>query len=224
VRQFITSGTAEEQVPDKSIFCRQFLLAIDGDGDVDHDGYVTGTELGDFLQKSVTSYSRETQHPQFGKIRNVNLDKGDFLFLNRATRESPPVVKQPETPPKPAPQPTAPVKSAKPVVQPAPPVKTPKMDPQPAPKAEIPQPAPPVKPPKPKPECGELQIMSDNKGDLFIDELLYQTVVPNTWTTLYNIPVGKHKLVFKGEKTFESDVNIMKDLPATVVIHSKAGK
>ncbi len=81
VRQFITSGSADETVPDESIFRQQFARALQGEADRDKDGYVTGTELGEFLQTSVVNYSRNAQHPQYGKIRNPNLDKGDFVFL-----------------------------------------------------------------------------------------------------------------------------------------------
>ena len=92
VRQFITSGSAEETVPDESIFRAQFLRALEGEADGDQDGYVTGTELGEFLQNSVVNYSKNTQHPQYGKIRNPNLDKGDFVFIlpeaSKATEES----------------------------------------------------------------------------------------------------------------------------------------
>lgn len=80
VRQFITSGSPDETVPDESIFRRQFVAALEGEGDVDRDGYVTATELGEFLQKKVINYSKNTQHPQYGKIRDPNLDKGDFVF------------------------------------------------------------------------------------------------------------------------------------------------
>ncbi|MCK9203047.1 MAG: SUMF1/EgtB/PvdO family nonheme iron enzyme [Bacteroidales bacterium] len=80
VRQFITSGSAEEMVPDKSVFGEQFVRALKGEADVDKDGYVTGSELGDFLQSTVVNYSRNSQHPQYGKIRSPNLDKGDFVF------------------------------------------------------------------------------------------------------------------------------------------------
>jgi formylglycine-generating enzyme required for sulfatase activity len=80
VRQFITSGSADERVPDKSIFREQFISALEGEADRDKDGYVTGTELGMFLQDKVINYSRNAQHPQYGTIRNPNLDKGDFVF------------------------------------------------------------------------------------------------------------------------------------------------
>jgi hypothetical protein len=80
VRQFITSGGADETVPDRSIFRQQFIAAIEGEADTDREGYVTGSALGEFLQKKVMNYTRGSQHPQYGKIRNPNLDKGDFVF------------------------------------------------------------------------------------------------------------------------------------------------
>jgi hypothetical protein len=81
VRQFITSGGADETVPDKSIFRRQLEAALrDREADLNNDGYVSGSELGDFLQTTVINYSSNSQHPQYGKIRDANLDKGDFVF------------------------------------------------------------------------------------------------------------------------------------------------
>ena len=81
VRQFITSGSAEQEVPDRSIFRRQFIEALNGEGDRNGDGYVTGAELGDFLETKVTNYSRRSQTPQYGKLRDPLLDKGDFVFV-----------------------------------------------------------------------------------------------------------------------------------------------
>lgn len=87
VRMFITSGTENERVPDKSVFRSQFVAALAGEGDVNKDGYLTGTELSGFLQDSVVNYSKNAQHPQYGKIRNPNLDKGDFVFLINADQQ-----------------------------------------------------------------------------------------------------------------------------------------
>lgn len=81
VRQFITAGDADQKVPDVSIFRRQFVAALEGEGDLSNDGYVTATELGFFLNEKVTNYSRRTQTPQYGKIRNRKLDKGNFVFV-----------------------------------------------------------------------------------------------------------------------------------------------
>ncbi|SVD01142.1 uncharacterized protein METZ01_LOCUS353996, partial [marine metagenome] len=57
VRQFITSGSADELVPDKSIFSEQFVYGLQGYADTNKDGYISGTELGDFLQDTVVKYS-----------------------------------------------------------------------------------------------------------------------------------------------------------------------
>ena len=80
VRQFITAGKENETVPDKSIFKHQFLAALSGRADGNKDGYLTGTELGMFLQDQVINYSKGSQHPQYGKIKNPYLDQGDFVF------------------------------------------------------------------------------------------------------------------------------------------------
>ena len=87
VRQFITAGSADETVPDTSIFRRQFVSAIDGEADRNRDGYVTGSELGMFLEETVINLSRRTQTPQYGKIRHRRLNKGDFVFSMLAREE-----------------------------------------------------------------------------------------------------------------------------------------
>jgi hypothetical protein len=75
VRQFIASGAADETVPDKSIFRAQLEAGLQNrEADLNRDGYVSGSELGDFLQSTVVNYSRNSQHPQYGKIRNLALD------------------------------------------------------------------------------------------------------------------------------------------------------
>ncbi len=81
VRQFITAGSDEEQVPDESVFKICFIQGIKGEADFNKDGYVTGSELGMHLDSSVVNYSMGSQHPQYGKIRNPELDKGDFIFV-----------------------------------------------------------------------------------------------------------------------------------------------
>lgn len=80
VRQFITAGNENEQVPDNSIFKTCFVQGIGGEADYSKDGYVTGSELGMYLDSSVVNYTRGAQHPQYGKIRHPKLDKGDFIF------------------------------------------------------------------------------------------------------------------------------------------------
>lgn len=82
VRQFITAGSAEQTVPDKSVFRGQFIAGLDGEADINRDGFITGTELAQFIEESVTNYTRRAQTPQYGKIRDPILDKGDFIFIS----------------------------------------------------------------------------------------------------------------------------------------------
>ncbi len=82
VRQFITSGTAAQEVPDQSIFRQSFVKGLQGEADLNADGYIVGTELGDYLQAQVTNSSRNKQTPQSGKIRQEKLDQGDFIFVS----------------------------------------------------------------------------------------------------------------------------------------------
>jgi formylglycine-generating enzyme required for sulfatase activity len=106
VRQFITAGDADQPVPDESVFRRQLEAALgDGEADLNRDGYITGTELGSFLEDTVTNYSRRSQTPRWGKIRDPNLDKGDFVFALAATPppplRPPPAARAPAAPPSP---------------------------------------------------------------------------------------------------------------------------
>jgi formylglycine-generating enzyme required for sulfatase activity len=80
IRQFISSGSADQEVPDESDFAREFVRALGGEADANRDGFVTGSELGEFLYDRVTNYSRGAQTPQYGKIRHPHLDRGDFIF------------------------------------------------------------------------------------------------------------------------------------------------
>jgi len=82
VRQFISAGTADQKVPDISLFRRFFIEALEKDSEADRnrDGYVTGSELGQFLQEKVTIASQGTQTPQYGKMSDPRLNRGEFVF------------------------------------------------------------------------------------------------------------------------------------------------
>jgi len=84
-REFITAGRETEQVPDRSVFKTCFIQGVkEGYADLNRDGYVTGEELGPYLQEKVVNYSHKAQQSQFDKINNPKLDKGDFIFeLNK---------------------------------------------------------------------------------------------------------------------------------------------
>jgi len=80
VRQFITAGRANEPVPDHSAFTQSFVDLLDGkEKEPVPDGYLTGEEIGLFLKYKVPQYN-PAQHPQYGKILDPALDKGDFVF------------------------------------------------------------------------------------------------------------------------------------------------
>jgi len=80
VRQFITAGSANEEVPAKSVFTPMFIRALRGAGDLNNDGYITGSELGMYIRDKVSIYNVK-QTPQYGKIRDAALDEGDFVFV-----------------------------------------------------------------------------------------------------------------------------------------------
>lgn len=84
VRQFISAGTADQDVPDDGKFRDRFVAALDGEADSNEDGYVTGSELGAFLQKQVSLYRENAGHrpqtPLYGKMLEARLSRGDFVF------------------------------------------------------------------------------------------------------------------------------------------------
>ena len=81
VRQFITAGRSGEIVPDRSYFKEAFLDIIQGRVQEPFpDGYITGEELGYYLKHKVPEYI-DGQNPQYGKIREPSLEKGDFVFV-----------------------------------------------------------------------------------------------------------------------------------------------
>ena len=79
VRQYITAGSAGEEVPAKSVFSEALVDALTSDAaDLYRDGYLTGTELGLYLQGIVSQHSQQT--PQFGKGPDYELARGEFVF------------------------------------------------------------------------------------------------------------------------------------------------
>lgn len=82
VRQFITSGSENESVPEPSVFRPLLERALrNGEADLNKDGYVTGTELGMYIKSEVLNRYNGKWNPQYGKSQDVKLDKGDFIFV-----------------------------------------------------------------------------------------------------------------------------------------------
>jgi len=82
VRQFLTAGGAGEEVPDASVFSAYLARGIEGEGDLDRDGFVTASELHVYLSKKVAAATaRSTRNQvQFGKLPDPKFDEGDFVF------------------------------------------------------------------------------------------------------------------------------------------------
>ena len=93
VRMFISAGTAGEPVPAESVFRHSFIRGIRGDADLDKDNYITGTELGLFIQRQVANYDTG-QTPQFGKIKDPLYNEGDFVFLPHGSLETSRILKK----------------------------------------------------------------------------------------------------------------------------------
>lgn len=83
VRQFLTSGDADQQVSDDGSFRKLFLAALEGEeaADLNADGYLTGTELGFYLEDRVLNLTDGAQTPRSGKLKDQRFDRGDFIFV-----------------------------------------------------------------------------------------------------------------------------------------------
>lgn len=90
VRQFITSGDADQLVSDDGTFRHLFVSALDGESDADlnGDGYLTGSELGLHIEDRLTNLTEARQTPRSGKLRDARFDRGDFVFVLPGTRPS----------------------------------------------------------------------------------------------------------------------------------------
>ena len=95
VRQFLTSGDAGETVRDDGTFRKLFIRALRGEerADANGDGYLTGSELGNFLGDRIVNLEIG-QTPRYGKLRDPDYDRGDFVFAlaaptTAATAQSP---------------------------------------------------------------------------------------------------------------------------------------
>lgn len=103
VRQIITAGDAGQEVADNGIFADMFIKAINNTegpnrqtADQNSDGYLSGTELGQFLYSTVKAAG---QTPQYGRLKRaidinavvsnrysiktdqLDLEKGEFFFV-----------------------------------------------------------------------------------------------------------------------------------------------
>lgn len=83
VRQFLASGDANQEVSDDGTFRKLFIRALRGEerADANTDGYLTANELGMFLTDRLTNLTNSIQTPRYGKLRDPDFDRGDFVFV-----------------------------------------------------------------------------------------------------------------------------------------------
>ncbi len=95
VRMFLTAGSEDQMVPDRSVFRRMVIRALRGEADGDHDGMILGSELGSFVQNEtlveqrtrirhksslLSRPGREPAEPQWGRLDEGGFGAGDILF------------------------------------------------------------------------------------------------------------------------------------------------
>lgn len=82
VREFLTSGDADQTVSDDGTFRELFIRALEGEerADANGDGYLTASELGLFMGDRITNLTQSQQTPRYGKLRDKDYDRGDFVF------------------------------------------------------------------------------------------------------------------------------------------------
>ncbi len=83
VRQFLSSGDSNQTVSDDGAFRKLFLRGIRGEerADANGDGYLTASEMGLYLSDRITNLTEQAQTPRYGKLRDPDFDRGDFVFL-----------------------------------------------------------------------------------------------------------------------------------------------
>ena len=83
VRQFLSSGDANQTVSDDGAFRKLFLRGVRGEerADSNGDGYLTASEMGLYLSDRITNLTEQAQTPRYGKLRDPDFDRGDFVFL-----------------------------------------------------------------------------------------------------------------------------------------------
>ena len=89
-RQIITAGGKEETVIEKddwehSAFTRSLLLGLrEKRADYNEDGFITGSEIGMYVQENVTIDTENHQTPQ---IRKFTTDEGEIIFTTKKSRD-----------------------------------------------------------------------------------------------------------------------------------------
>ena len=96
-RQFITAGSADEEVPADSLFARIFVRGLKGAANLYKDDFITADEMGIYIKNELPKYDRKV-HPQYGKLRDPSYDEGDLVLskLRRQSGEIPEASRRPD--------------------------------------------------------------------------------------------------------------------------------
>jgi hypothetical protein len=82
-RQVLTAGTAGEKVAETGghgLFTKSLLNGLGGAADRNQDGYITASELYQYISPQVLAESRNTQNPVFGRL---GYGQGEFVFVGK---------------------------------------------------------------------------------------------------------------------------------------------
>jgi hypothetical protein len=80
VRQVLTAGAEGEKVFETGghgLFTRSLVSGLTGNADLNKDGYITATELSQYITAQVLVESRNAQNPLFGRLGE---GQGEFVF------------------------------------------------------------------------------------------------------------------------------------------------
>lgn len=80
VRQFLSAGGANEKLPATSSFVPVLIEGLRGRASVPKDGYVTGKELGVFVEQTVSRIRNGAQNPVSGVSNDTKFIFGDIIF------------------------------------------------------------------------------------------------------------------------------------------------
>lgn len=80
VRQFIAAGGVDEKLPAASTFVPVFIEALRGGASTVSDGFVTGKEVGVFVERVVSERRGGMQNPVSGVSRDTSFIFGDMIF------------------------------------------------------------------------------------------------------------------------------------------------
>lgn len=80
VRQFVAAGGAGERLPESSQFIPLLVAVLEGTVTVSRDGYLTGKELGLWLEQTVPDVTGNRTHPHSDVIQDPRYVLGDMVF------------------------------------------------------------------------------------------------------------------------------------------------